>query len=344
MKETRKIPEDSGEYFRDPNAARYPICPIEPGIRALLKMRPGFDFGALHVVACGSTLGNLLRFARSIDWNFRFDVELVGGTLFLIRKEHSPTQLIENVRGFGHTFPEANTSWNKEVRGSVSHQRLISYSIGGLKCLVRSESDGYLEDLVEAPISGDAKNDTCKKAEKHKNPLETCAATQWLDQVSVSGLSDALDSFLVQETLTESSTSQLVMQVQGSPIPQKAVFDLKTRSAKRELEMEEILPRLWVNQIPNLIVGYHNSGLFDDIRIEAVQGRIREWEAQNVNAINRLIATLQQIVAAVKGSDKKRLEIVRLGVDSLDIRERTDGDQCVVPSDLEALWNASAQF
>ena len=339
MKETRKLPEDSGEYFRDPNAARYPKSPVEPGIRALLKMRPDFDLRALDVVACGSTLGNLLRFARSIDWNFRLDVELVEDTLFLIRKEHSPTELIDDVRGFGHTFPETNTSWNKQVKGSVSHQRLISYSIGELKCLVRSESDGYLEDLVEAPPPENAKNGAVKKAGENKN-LETCAAAQLVNQASVSGLSDALDSFLVQETLTESSTSQLSMQVQGFPIPQKAVFDLKTRSAKRELEMEEILPRLWVNQTPNLIVGYHKSGLFDDIRIEAVQGRINEWEAQNGKEINRLIATLQKIMAALRASDRKRLEIVRLGVDSLDIRERTDGDQRVVPSDLEALWHA----
>jgi DNA-directed RNA polymerase subunit H (RpoH/RPB5) len=37
---------------------------------------------------------------------FRMIVELVGQTVFLVRRENSPTERIPNVRGYGHTFPE----------------------------------------------------------------------------------------------------------------------------------------------------------------------------------------------------------------------------------------------
>lgn len=36
--------------------------------------------------------------------------------------------------------------WQDGVENSASHQRVISYDFSGLKCLVRFEADGYLEE------------------------------------------------------------------------------------------------------------------------------------------------------------------------------------------------------
>lgn len=92
---------------------------------------------------CGSTIGNLLRFARGIDKSFKFDVDVIGNTVCFVRKETSPTAIMENVRGYGHAFPEEHTSWDEDVKGSESHQRIIRYELGDVKILVRFESDGY---------------------------------------------------------------------------------------------------------------------------------------------------------------------------------------------------------
>jgi hypothetical protein len=116
-------------------------------------MHPDFDLSSLDIVGCGSTLGNLLRFCGGLDKDFRFNVDLVGDTVFLIRKESSPTALISNICGYGHTFPEAHTIWEPEVKGSASHQRIIQYDFGGLKFMVRSESDGYLKEEAELDAS-----------------------------------------------------------------------------------------------------------------------------------------------------------------------------------------------
>lgn len=96
-----------------------------PAIEAILKQNPDFDTKGIDIVGCGSTLGNLLRFARNIDKKFRMIVECVGSTVFFIRRENSPTQTIPDVRGYGHTFPEAYTTWDAAVRGSETHQRVI---------------------------------------------------------------------------------------------------------------------------------------------------------------------------------------------------------------------------
>jgi hypothetical protein len=84
-------------------------------------MHLDFDLSSLDIVGCGSTLSNLLRFCGGLDKDFRFNVDLVGDTIFLIRKESSLTALISDIRGYGHTFPEAYTIWELEVKGSASH-------------------------------------------------------------------------------------------------------------------------------------------------------------------------------------------------------------------------------
>ncbi|KAH6681546.1 hypothetical protein B0J14DRAFT_623450 [Halenospora varia] len=196
---TKRLKEDSGEYFRDPNAARYPHFPAEPAFRALLAMHSDFDLSALDIVGCGSTLGNLLRFCGGINRDFRFNVDLVGDTVFFIRKESSPTVLISDICGYGHAFPEAHTTWEPDVKGSASHQRIIRYDFGGLKFMVRSESDGYL------------------KQESEKDLIKAQSATQ-------------ADNSTLFETLTVTSKhpttdGPLEIEMRGRQIPQKAIFD-----------------------------------------------------------------------------------------------------------------------
>ena len=59
------------------------------------------------------------------------------------------TALIPDIYGYGHSFPEVHTMWEPEVKGLSSHQHVIQYDFGGLKFLVRSESDGYLKHAAD---------------------------------------------------------------------------------------------------------------------------------------------------------------------------------------------------
>ncbi|KAK4988333.1 hypothetical protein LTR66_007345 [Elasticomyces elasticus] len=58
---------------------------------------------------------------------FRFDVDAIEDTVFFVRKESSPTELIANLQGYGHTLPEAYSTWDPGVGRSCSHQRIIKY-------------------------------------------------------------------------------------------------------------------------------------------------------------------------------------------------------------------------
>lgn len=100
---TRKLPKDSGRYFRDPNAARHPSHPMEPAVKTVLAQVPDLKTDQFDIFGCTSTLGSLMRFLKNHDKPFRFTVEAVGRTVFFVRRENAPDELIPGPKGFGPT-------------------------------------------------------------------------------------------------------------------------------------------------------------------------------------------------------------------------------------------------
>lgn len=298
LDEPVQLKEDSGTYYRDANAARYSEYPIEPAVRAISAQTASFATEDVDVFACASTLGNLLRFIRKVDRPFRFTVEAVGNTVFFIRRENSPTETIQGVRGYGHTFPEAYTTWEDGAKGSQSHQRLIKYNFAGLGCVVRFEGDGYLKHLDDG---------------LHLNP----------------GI-----------LLDEPKATRLDVRTGGRMVTQAAIFDLKTRSAKRMDQdvLEEELPRLWISQIPNFVLAYHERGTFKDIRVQDVRGDVQKWELGNEDTLRQLATLVRQITSTVKGRADKRLEVRRKEVDVLEIREQMSDAPAALPDEMKTWW------
>jgi len=323
---TKRLMEDSGEYFRDPNAARYPHYPAEPAFRALLAMHPDFNLSALDIVGCGSTLGNLLRFCGGLDTDFRFNIDLVGDTVFLIRKESSPIALISNICGYGHTFPEAHTIWEPEVKGSASHQRIIQYDFGGLKFMVRSESDGYLKQEAEL----DAKDVKAMNTSKSKENLIEADNSTSFETLTVAGKHPA-------------TTGPLRIEMRGRQIPQKAIFDLKTRAkeTRRPIDMDEVYRKLWANQTPYFVFAEHFRGSFEprDIQPIPVSDGIAKWESDHEALLKRYQAVIIEIIAATRSSATGKLQVIRKASGPLEIQERVARDDAdVLPHDLRSKW------
>ena len=322
--------EDSSDVFRDHNAARFSRHPYEPAIRAVLTVQPTFNTTSIDIVACGSTVGNLLRFARFQERSFRFNFELIGKSIFFIRKENTPDELITNLRGYGHTFPEAYTTWESAVKGSTSHQHIIKYQFGGLRYLIRFEGDGYHKDKL--PLS--MRSDIAKVASSSIPKPDT--------DTDISSLQEATASVTVSQQAPSSGTGtgagSLRVELSGRKIPQQAIFDLKTRSAKREIDMDDVLPRLWVSQIPNFIVAYHKSGLFDDVRKEDVRAKVQEWETENEKGLGRLDAVIHAIVDVAKEYPGQGLELRRMGNGPLELRKLADEGWHALPGELCEIW------
>ncbi|KAI0127341.1 geranylgeranyl pyrophosphate synthetase [Xylariales sp. AK1849] len=325
LRQPQKLPEDNGEYFRDRNAARYPKHPMEPAIVAALKESPeSCGSAGVDLVACSSTLGNLLRFVRGEDKPFRMLVEKVGETVFFVRREKSPTEKILDVYGFGHTFPEAYTTWNSNVKTSTSHQRVLRYSFGGLNCFVRFEPDGYIPNNTKnaGAKSTKARVDLPVAPDK---PLASLNAATITSEESI-------------------SSGGLQFREEGTRIPQDQIFDLKTRSYRKKDHdtTNDELPRLWVTQLDKFILAHHNSGVFNDIRVIDVRERISEWEKSNIGVLSRLAALIHRIRDMVCDAAGGKLEVCHMfgSTGVLQIRQQLPGAGDVLSPEVTASWIA----
>ena len=287
-------------------------------MQSILVGHENFDTQKIDLFACSSTLGNLLRFVRKADKPFRFFVEAVGKTVFFTRHENSPTQLIEGVRGYGHTFPETYTTWDAGVRASISHQRLLRYDLAGLDCILRFTCDGYLPSKVPQ------------------------GSRTWQSAGEEKDISSVLDSVNVGSSVTGGKTQVGPLQIRnaGQKIPQEAVFDLKTRSAwRKDLNvLEDELPRFWLAQIHNFILARHKNGAFIDIEVQEIQNEVQEWEDANQNHIKIFVWLLREIIAAVKLRKDRKLEVCYQGLDTLELREQDTDEHNVLSHEMEMRW------
>ncbi|KAJ5374739.1 hypothetical protein N7517_006745 [Penicillium concentricum] len=299
------LPQDKGGYYRDRNAAQYPTYPLEPMVQAILTDKPEFPVTSVDIIACNSTMGNLLRFVLGHDKPFRMLVEVLGNTVFFIRRENSPTEMIPDIYGYGHTFPEAYTTWGASVGGSESHQRVMQYEFAGMQCLIRFEADGFLPDLV--PDNEETKQDPVSPGDDN---LEEALSS--MEKVRI---------ICHPPVTTETAPKQLEIARRGRRIPQCAIFDLKTRSLnkKRHNTLEEELPRLWVSQTPNFVLAHHTSGRFRHIQVQDVRDDVKQWEEIQQPALGKFASLLQMIVAFARSAEDGKLEI-----------EREEGDYCDV--------------
>lgn len=307
-------------YYRDPNAARYPTYPTEPAIRALLKLQPDYDMPRVDIVGCGSTLGSLQSACDlSEERTFSFGAERVGNALFLVRQT-SAGQLIEGVQGYGHSFAEAYTTWRPEVKGSASHQRLVEYVFAGLRFLVRSESDGYFPGKMTPRV----------RTEGPKARVRSCKS-----------LVEATDTLIVS-SLTEKPSTLLVIKSAGDEIPQEAIFDLKTRSVMREVDLAGFFPRLWVNQTPNFVIARHASGVFNNIDIKDVKQDVQRWESASQDVLLRFKNLLSKLIELTRKDGCSRVQLHRVGTGPLLVSEPLK-KWSALPRDLELRWQGKEQ-
>ncbi|EEP79707.1 predicted protein [Uncinocarpus reesii 1704] len=318
-----QLKQDKGKYFRDQNSARWRKHPLEPAIRAVLDYNPKFDPEDIDVVTCAGILGSLFKFASSVPWTFGFDMEKVGKTVFIVRREKKPDEIIEGVYGYGHTFPEANTSWDTSVKNSVSHQRIIRYRFAGLNLLVRYEADGYFPNMVH-------------KLDELFEVIGRDAKTSDVDS-----LVDATKKHQVTETrATEHSTLQI--RQAGSIVPQEALFDIKTRHKDNEIDMLVQLPRLWARQMKNFVLAYHQNGFFGEKTIiQDLSTDIEKWEDANQSTLSLVAVGLKRLITEINKSETSRLEGWRSRDGPLVLRAQDDESKSVLPADLTSKWEGT---
>jgi hypothetical protein len=321
----RYVKRDTGDYFRDPNAARCLRYPMEAAGRAILSQNPHFNGKGINIVSCSSTLASLSHFVRGVDRSFKFIMGNVDGTIFLIRRENSPEQRISDVRGYGHNFLKEFTLWDRGVTGSESRQRIIRYEFGCLSLLVRLESDGYI------PSSTSPHGVTASENE----------------ELNVDTNIDTPFGILKKHVVTDQGTS-IRVEKNGRKISHKGIVDIKSRarymhdnpSIVKEFNLTDITPRLWVSQIMTLVVGYHKGGRFQETEILSMKDKVLEWERDNESSLRKLVSLLRQLMECALAF-KTNVEVCRQGSAPLEIRTLVNCDMEPFSPHLKESWEKS---
>lgn len=311
---------------------------MESTVLAALTLNPNLP-ADLDIVACYSSLGNLVRFILGKDKSFRILVQAVDNTVFCVRRENSPTEKLEGIKGHGHTFPEAYTTWDRDVKGSDTSHRILKYRFGGLRMLVRAEVDAYLADKDDSALPPGASRSSEKKEASAVSPTPT-------DITSISQLISTLNPTAQPRPSPSSSATKI--NIIKSPvlhhpvIPQSQLLEIKTRGVwkrgKEDTAAEE-MPKLWLAQIPNLVVAYHDRGTFEsDIPVQRVGLRVERWEKLAKRELSCFAALLHEVVGMVRARSDKKLELCRAGKGGLEVREQCADAGEVLSEETKGRW------
>ncbi|GAB1319188.1 Geranylgeranyl pyrophosphate synthetase [Madurella fahalii] len=299
-----KLTPDSGMVYIDQNAARNSRFPLDPLFRALYAENTDFQIGDIDLVTDRNNIRKLLRFVQgSSNDAFQIRVEIAGDrTALFTRVEAKTTDIIQGFRGYGHNFEEAYT---KKECGSSSHHRIVGYEFGGIKCIVRYETDGYV-DNKDQPEPADNVSDAFK------------------------GLS------ISRPDKVTNDPAAIIVKTGGRKVNLSSILEIKTRAAHRTLDMAEVSSQLWISQTPNLVVGYHRNGVFGNVQLRDTTNEIRQWERTNQKDLGNLACLLMKIIGAVKHSGDQRAVVSYDGGAKLRI---VPGDgKPALPNDLYAKW------
>jgi hypothetical protein len=311
--------KDTGHIYIAQNAARHPDSPLEPLFRALYVSHPSFDIASIDVVTDRNNIRKLLSYVnpdRSSHKpeDFTIHVEVTNNTAIFCRTETKTEEYIgpNEFRGYGHSFEKKCTS--RQVSGSTGHHRIISYRFGGLKFIVRHETDGYVGD---------------SSARLSRPAAEVDDLSSVLDSLSLSPENS-------KPGKTVPASSKLVIRKEGQAVPLHSTLEVKTRVAHRPLAFEEVVSQLWVSQTPKLVRAYHTKGVFAVPKVEDVAAQVKDWEDQNQKDLRMLAGLIRKIRDTVRESGGRAILKYDANGDNL-VFHKLGGKQ-MLPKDLYAKW------
>ncbi|KAJ5993886.1 geranylgeranyl pyrophosphate synthetase [Penicillium sp. IBT 35674x] len=314
---SRSVKKDSGLVYIAQNAARHPDSPLEPLFRSLYIEQPSFDINSIDIVTDRNNIRKLLTFVNpslnkhGLD-SFTIQVDIAAQTAIFCRDETATYEVIGPMefKGYGHEFEKAYTT--DQVKGSTGHHRIVRYKLGGLRFLVRHETDGCVDDvkpIIKKETAGDDLANILKS-------LSLSPETTSAEDISVH--------------------SKLTIRKEGRMVPRESTLEIKTRVCHRSLELSEVAPQLWASQTPKLVRAYHQRGIFSMPKVEDVDAALKDWEKAHQKDITKLVALLNRILQVTRswgGGSTIRYDAVK---DKLVVN-RTEKKK-MLPDDLYRRW------
>lgn len=293
---------------------------------------PSFDMRSVDLVTDRNNIRKLLSFvnpglSRGGLEPFTIDVEVLDNsnnnkTAVFCRAETETFRAIEphEFRGFGHEFEKTYTT--DQVEGSTGHHRIISYRFSDLNLIVRYETDGYVDSY--SPSSSKAQTESTK-------PGNANNLSSKMESLSLHPSSKRIPR---ASTSSFKSSSKLSIKEKGHTIPIDSTLEVKTRVIHKPIDIQEVLPQLWVSQTPNLVRAYHRNGMFECPEVENVMLEIKRWEENHREDLRRLAALIRRIINVVRESGENAAVVKYDGQGDRLVIWKADGRKMMLPDDL----------
>lgn len=326
---------DSGPQYVDQNADRTPGSPLQPMIRAVQTMQPGFNFTAVNIITDRHPIRKLFEFVVAETKNpIRFGVTILGNTALFTRIDSMTREHSQGFHGYRTAFEQEHTRISVSAEGSTSHHRVVNYDFRGMNLLVRYAVDAYFEAKAEEIMLADGIEVV------FTGPLVGCTRPSFANAPA----SDIAAPVTVVNG--------------GHSIPHAATVELSTRikNAKKSSQLESKLPDLWISQTPTFIEALHRSTrpggvthegstYFDDIALYPTADLVERWERTNAIQLQRLASVLKDVVEATKQlgapcivSCEARQGYPGLGDATLKVSKAGKGEIRSLPGDLQTLF------
>jgi hypothetical protein len=271
-----QLPRDSGKHFVDQHGYRVPKWQFEPIFQALAIMNPTKRFDDIDIVVNRNTLQKLFAFGsfkRSYD-AFHVDLDIIGNTLFIGRKERHPQS--DRNSGYGRTFETDFTAEDPELLDVHGHHRVIQYDMGGIQVAIRIEADGYY-DSEDSPA--------------FEPPIE-------LPFRNIFNVFEPPNA-----VITHSKDTHTKALPGGKLTKHHQTCELKSGKGDHASSREQI----WFGRTPHLLVAKHSNGLVHKIEEQHLQQEDFEvWaqEPKHQRGLRRLVWFLKELRRVVRDDVK----------------------------------------
>jgi hypothetical protein len=164
---------------------------------------------------------------------FIIDVEVTKNTAIFGHKVTDAVKVIgpADFVGYGHEFEKAYST--SEVENSTGHHRIDYCRFGDLALIIRYETDGYVGRISKTPKPN------------RSTELEGDDISKMIESMSLSSVK--------RPTYAASAGSKLMVKKDGKAVPRESILEIKTRVIRKHINLQEVLPQLWVSQTPNIV-------------------------------------------------------------------------------------------
>lgn len=257
-------------------------------------MQPDYNLSNTDLILDRNGLRKLFAWAKddvSKDW--RIDVDIVNNTMILSRWESDPTVLLNRVGSWGHSFKDKLVEPIGDLRNTFAHHRVVSYTLGGLKMVVRYEADAYFSNDVKPEM--------------------------WI--------STAMN---VPDESEGRPSGKLSYTRAGHLVPVDSIVMMKTSAGSKRLR-PEAMAQVYFSQTSHICLGMHDRGRFaseDNVKMDVLDAeKIRRWEDENRVTLQKMVAVIKHLrkvcgrdgggqymlVCEKNGEDAKKLKLYRRG-------------------------------